>query len=88
MVYRFLAMGVLSCVTMLAVTPQRSNGQEVNSAVILTGAQQTVKPGPRIDVPKSAVSDNVQKHSILKNVSYNVSPPTAGKGGGRLVKNG
>ncbi len=81
MMYRFLTMSVLSCVTMFTATPQRSYGQAVNSEVALTGAQQTVKPGPRIDVPKSTVSGNVQKHSIIKDVSYNVSPPTAGKGG-------
>ncbi len=81
MVYRFLAMGVLSCVTMLAVTPQRSYGQAVNSEVALTGAQQTAKPGPRIDVPKPAVSSKALNQSILRDVSNNVSPPTTGIGG-------
>ncbi len=81
MVYRFLSMGVLSCVTMLAVTPQRSNGQEVNSAVIIAGAQQTAKPGPRIDIPKPAVSSKALNQSILRDVSNNVSPPTTGIGG-------
>lgn len=81
MVYRFLAMGVLSCVTMFTVTPQRSYGQAVNSEVALTGAQQTVKPGPRIDVPKSVVSGNVPNQSILKDVPYNVSPLSDGEGG-------
>ena len=81
MVYRFLAMGVLSCVTMLTATPQRSYGQAVNSEVALTGAQQTVKPGPRIDVSKSTVSGNVPNQSILKDVPYNASSPTISIGG-------
>lgn len=81
MVYRFLAMGVLSCVTILTAASQRSCGQEAHSAVTLTGAQQIVKPGPRVGVPKSAVFGNVPNQSILKDVSHYDSPPTAGKGG-------
>ena len=81
MVYRFLAMGVLSCVTMLTVTPQRSYSQKVNSAVTLTGAQQTDKPGPRVGAPKSTVSGNVPKPSVPKYVPHDVSPPTDVEGG-------
>ncbi len=81
MVYRFLAMGVLSYVTMFTATPQRCYGQAVNSEVALTGALQTVKPGPRIDVSKSSVSGNVPNQSILNDASYKVPPQSAGKGG-------
>lgn len=81
MVYRFLAMGVLSCVTLLTVTPQRSYGQEMNSAVTFTGSRPTDKPGPRVGVPKPIVSGNVPKPSVPKYVPYDVSPPTDGEGG-------
>lgn len=71
--------GAISCVITLTAASKEIYGQEAHSAVAFTGAQQTAKPGPRIDVSKSTVSGNVLNQSALMSVSHNGLPSTADK---------
>lgn len=81
MVYRFLAIGVLSCATLLTVTTQRSYGQGMNSTVTLTDTRQTDKPGPRDGEAMSTVSSDVPQSPVPENVPHDVSPSSCDEDG-------